>query len=381
MPIGATSARTNDLAMFRAVASPSWTRWIPPGVRELGRKAVAAPSRAAKLVRVWEWQLVRLDAQCAYLGRHDHAHLVASLLGLPPCEPTRVDVRHLVRCPRTMIWSELPMVGALRVPTHVRTIVTLGRSLDDILADYDPELRRKIRRLLERGYRTERVEDPLAVARVDEEMIEAFANARNAEHLSRDAVLRIAQSGRLDLLCCADEVIGAHLGYAFGLDGLRVWTTLRFGYPERIFRDAKRLADANTMNVHCALVNALSETFDAYDLGPSLARPDGGLLQFKRRRRGRLSSYASEIMHVRLPREGADRLLFESPIFAVEKGALDLHVGACQDEDELLARFKTLRFEGLRAVHLHASREPSEGVKSAIAKLYRGQTVLDVIKA
>ena len=68
------------------------------------------------------------------------------------------------------------MFGALRVPVHLRVIVPLRRPVDSILADYDSELRRRIRRLLERGYRTERVEDPAAIERINEEMIESFAD-------------------------------------------------------------------------------------------------------------------------------------------------------------------------------------------------------------
>ena len=40
-------------------------------------------------------------------------------------------------------------------------------------------------------------------------------------------------------------------------------------------RDPKKLAEANTMNIHCALLNAISGGYDAYDIGTSLARPDG----------------------------------------------------------------------------------------------------------
>lgn len=264
------------------------------------------------------------------------------------------------------------MVGSLRVPMHLRVVVPLGRPLDTILAEYDSELRRRIRRLLERGFRTERIEDPDTIRHISKEMIDAFASARHAEHATHvplEAVMRIARAGRLELLYCAGEAIGAHLGYGYVLDGKRVWTTLRFGYPERIFRNAKALADANTMNVHCALVHALAEGYDAYDIGLSLARPDGGLLEFKRRRQGLLSAFDTDFMHVRLPREGADRLLFESPIFSVDKDAIDLHVGCGGDEDALVARFKGLRFKGLRAVRLHG--QASERIRDAIAELYR----------
>src|SRR5262249_23554088 len=153
---------------------------------------------------------------------------------------------------------------------------------------------RRIRRLSERGYRTRHVQDDAEIARLDREMLVPFSNARhadNATHILPEQVQKIAHAGRLDLLLAGDEPVGAHLGYYHFQGGKRYWTTLRFGYPASVFNDPKRLAEANTMNLHLAMKYAIDAGSDYYDIGVSLARPDGGLLQFKRRRHGFLDPH------------------------------------------------------------------------------------------
>src|SRR5690606_24512746 len=111
--------------------------------------------------------------------------------------------------------------------------------------------------------------------------------------------------GRLDLITLGDEVIGCHLGCEVARGGKRYWSTLRFGYCEAVFSDARKLREVNSITTFMALEWALEQGFDYYDIGLCLARPDDGLLKWKRRRGGDIDSLGNHAyLFVRLPKTG-----------------------------------------------------------------------------
>lgn len=114
-------------------------------------------------------------------------------------------------------------------------------------------------------------------------------------------------------------MIGCHLGCEVVRGGKRYWSTLRFGYCEAVFSDAKRLREVNSITTFMALEWALQQGFDYYDIGLCLARPDDGLLKWKRRRGGDIDSLGNHAyLFVRLPKTGTAKFLWDTPMFAVE---------------------------------------------------------------
>jgi hypothetical protein len=209
-------------------------------------------------------------------------------------------------------------------------------------------------------------------------MIVPFAEARNHEqvqHVTFDEVVRIAEQGGVEGLLRGDVEVGVHLGSAQTRGNKRCWVEKRFGYPAAVFSDAKRLAAANAMNVHLTLKSALERGFDLYDLGVSVARPDGGLLQFKHRRSAVLEpTGAWSRQWARIPRAIAPAFLSRAPLFSLARGALWLNVGlaANTSDAQCIEAMKRWRFRGLTGVRLFAERAPSSELLEQVRGLYRG---------
>lgn len=315
--------------------------------------------------RPWQWALAELaphpgtGLRTAYLGRPEEAWRAAALLGLPggaaPLEPVS-----LLAFDGAVV-SEAPLPGALRVPWSLHAVVPLTGGVEAVLATFDGELRRRLRKALAGCTRTPVTSDE-DVERVNREMIEPYAQYRHGArtaHIPLAAVKRMArETGRLDVVSSQGAPVACHLGYRLTRAGRRSWVTLRFGYPEEVFTDARRLRDANSLNVHQALVWAAENGFDAYDMGSSPARPDDGLLQWKRRRGGHVEDVLPDgHFFLRLPARGAAEYLWHSPVFALEARAVTLALGVPHglSADAALARYREFAFGGLSRVDLYSA--------------------------
>ncbi|MNH16414.1 hypothetical protein D3C79_760570 [compost metagenome] len=169
--------------------------------------------------------------------------------------------------------------------------------------------------------------------------------------------------GRLDLITLDGEVVACHLGCEITRAGKRYWSTLRFGYCEAVFSDAKKLREVNSITTYIALEWALANGYDYYDIGLCLARPDDGLLKWKRRRGGDIDSLGNHAyMFIRLPKTGVARFLWDTPLFAVEGNKLTLHLGLPEgSSDEALAsRYHEMVFGGLHKIYLYGNRSSGE---------------------
>jgi hypothetical protein len=171
-------------------------------------------------------------------------------------------------------------------------------------------------------------------------------------------------------------VVACHLGCVITRAGKRYWSTIRFGYPEAVFSDTKRLRETNSITTYLALEWALENNFDYYDIGTCLGSPDDGLLQWKRRRGGALDTMGNHgYFHVRLPRVGAAQFLWDAPLFAVERHNLTLHLGLPDgpNDDEIVSRYREMGFGGLFKIYLHCAKPPSECILETLRSLYRHQ--------
>ncbi|HEN8713053.1 TPA: hypothetical protein U8203_004049 [Pseudomonas putida] len=320
----------------------------------------------------WHWEVARFRLQqespyeILYIGRKQQREMAKLLIGGKVQQQAPEPEGPAGSLPSRVVVSELPTLGALSVPHYLSAVVPLGRSLDDITARYDSELRRSIRK--NRPLYQMRLtlsDDEIAMA--DRDLLRPYASARQGIHAAQfptEEVFRLAKGvGRLDLITLNGEVVACHLGCEITRAGKRYWSTLRFGYCEAVFSDAKKLREVNSITTYMALEWALANGFDYYDIGLCLARPDDGLLKWKRRRGGDIDSLGNHAyMFIRLPKTGVARFLWDTPLFAVEGNKLTLHLGLPEgSSDEALAsRYHEMVFGGLHKIYLYGAKSSGE---------------------
>ncbi|VVN99799.1 hypothetical protein [Pseudomonas fluorescens] len=357
---------------------------IPPSIRYEIRNASTWLRDILGRACFWRWEIARFRLQkespyeILYIGRRAQREMAKRLIGgksqgnspMTDGEPEPAASNHVV------VVSEVPTSGALYVPIYLSAVVPLGRSIEDITARYDSELRRNIRKNRPR-YRMIQTLTDEEIEKADREMLRPYAEARqgiHAAHSPTQDVLRIAKTvGRLDLIMLEDEVIGCHLGCVITRDGKRYWSTLRFGYTEAVFSDAKRLREVNSITTFMALEWAIDNGFDYYDIGLCLARPDDGLLKWKRRRGGDIDSLGNHAyMFVRLPKTGRAKFLWETPLFAVEGKELTLHLGLPDgpSDEEVAHRYHEMVFGGLHKVYLYCAKGSGEEFLETLRSRY-----------
>ena len=277
----------------------------------------------------------------------------------------------------TAILTEAPLAGALRIPWSIHAVVPLKRTIDEVLASYDGELRRRLRKRPE--YRLRPVVDEREVLEISRTMIDAYAIARHGEHttaIGPETVLKLARGAggaRLDVMVRGDETVACHLGCPFTRRGKRYWETVRFGYPEAVFTDPKRLRDANSMNTFLELVWSIENGFDYYNMGQSPAHPDSGLFQWKRRRGGEAHVLHNDgYFSIRLPRKGAAKFLWDAPLFVASREGLTLRLGLPDgpSDKEVAQRYREVGYGGLSRVLLHCARPPGDTLLESLRALF-----------
>jgi hypothetical protein len=343
-------------------------RLISPSLRFELRKAISWLRDIADRACFWRWEIVRFKLRenspfnVLYVGRKSQREFVKVLMG---AESPRADSQLKSDKSHQTVWvSEMPTPGALCVPQYLSAVVPLSRSLDDITARYNSELRRNLRKNRLR-YRMKQALNDDEIESADVQMLQPYAMARHgtaASQIQTHEVHRVAKNaGRLDLVLLEDEVVACHLGCVITRAGKRYWSTIRFGYPETVYSDAKKLREINSITTFMALEWAIENGFDYYDIGTCLARPDDGLLEWKRRRGGDVDTLGNYgYMFIRLPGKGAAQFLWETPLFAVEGKKLTLHLGLPNGPgvEEVASRYREMGFGGLSKVYLHCARQP-----------------------
>jgi hypothetical protein len=353
---------------------------ISPSMRFEIRKVVAWLQGISGRACFWRWEFVRFKLQkdslydILYIGRKTQREFVQVLLGAKPQEVE--DQADSSQSSRTVLVSEMPIPGALSVPEYLSAVVPLGRSVDEITARYNTELRRNLRKNRLR-YRMKQAVNDGEIESADREMLQPYARARHgaaASQIESHEVQRVAKNaGRLDLVLLEDQVVACHLGCVITRAGKRYWSTIRFGYPDTVFSDTKKLREINSITTFMALEWAIENGFDYYDIGTCLARPDDGLLEWKRRRGGDVDTLGNHgYLFVRLPKVGAAQFLWETPLFAVEGKKLNLHLGLPDgsSDDEVANRYREMGFGGLFKIYLHCTQQPGDELLDVLRSRY-----------
>ncbi|MHC8367356.1 hypothetical protein ACYZT9_16250 [Pseudomonas sp. ZT5P21] len=358
----------------------SLRKLLSPSVRFELRKVAAWLRDSLGRACFWRWEIVRFKLQedsnydILYAGRKSQREFVKVLLGVDAKAPDSQLKLH--RSDHTVVVSEIPTVGALYVPHYLSAVVPLSRSLDEITARYNAELRRNLRKNRLR-YRMKQALNDDEIGSADRDMLQPYATARHgsaASQIASHEVQRVAKvAGRLDLVLLEDQIVACHLGCVVTRAGKRYWSTVRFGYPDTVFTDTKKLREINSITTFMALEWAIENGFDYYDIGTCLARPDDGLLEWKRRRGGDVDTLGNYgYLFIRLPKSGAAQFLWETPLFAVEGKNLTLHLGFPdgRSDEEVASRYREMGFGGLAKVYLHCCSEPGDALLGTLRSRY-----------
>ncbi|WP_288099126.1 hypothetical protein [Pseudomonas sp.] len=341
---------------------------ISPSLRFELRRTVSWLRDILSRACFWRWEIVKFKLRqessfnVLYIGRKTQREFAKVLLGTDA--PDADSQLKPDPSNPTVLVSEIPTPGALRVPQYLSAIVPLSRTLDEITARYNTELRRNLRKNRLR-YRMKQALNDDEIECADQQMLQPYAKARHgsaAAQIDTHEVRRVAKNaGRLDLVLLENDVVACHLGCVITKGGKRYWSTIRFGYPETVYSDAKKLREVNSITTFMALEWAIENGFDYYDIGICLARPDDGLLEWKRRRGGDVNTLGNNgYMFVRLPKVGTPTFLWETPLFAVEGKELTLHLGLPDgpSDEEIASRYREMGFGGLSKIYLHCARPP-----------------------
>ena len=366
---------------MKQYASLLYRQFATPSLRFELREKIAWLREQFGRLQLWNWEIARFTDTSSktydiiYIGRKARRDLAKSILGVN--QDVNVSYPEGTLPNRKVLVSEMPVPGALQVPWYLITIIPLGQPLEELTARYNKKLRQLLRNARER-YHTQQALDDADIDRANRELLMPYATARRGDaavQLQPDEVRKMAQeAGRLDLLYREGELVGCHLGYPISRLGKRYWAGLRVGFSNDVFSDSKLLHEVNSINNYLALEWAAKNGFDFYDNGTSLARPDDGLLQWKRRRGGAVDKAGNHVyFYVRLPKDGVAQFLWDAPLFAVEQHNLTLHLGVPEGlgKEEVAGRYRGMGFGGLFKVYLHCAKPVDGNLLGMLRELYK----------
>ena len=346
-------------------------RLLPEGFRASFRRGTESLGALGDRARLWRWRLASIHSplgETVFLGRSGYAGEVAGLLGLGTVGKAgwRAAVGAL-RSGLATIVSEAYLPGALRVPRSVHMVFPVHSGRMNL------QNRRRAQAL---EHHIRRITEDAEIERISRDFLVPFAVDRHgtaANQLALATVKKLAEYGRLDVLTHGDEEVGAHLGFSSVFSGKRYWVGCRVGYPRIVYEDSRRLADVNAINFFLQFRHAEDAGFDFYDMGESQARPEGGLLQFKKRMGGVLAAWPRhDCFWVRLPRGKAPEMLWDTPLFSLERRGLVLNLGLPDGlrERDVMMRYRNLAFDGLSSVRLHLRSKVPPPVLDELTRIF-----------
>lgn len=380
---------------MKAYASTLARRLISPSIRFRLRNLSGWLRERLGRVCLWRWEIARLTQrsdkrsyEIVYLGRKTHRDLAKTIL--------KIDTA--VHAPsvksgtpnRTALVSELPIPGALRVPSSLRVIIPLGRPIEAIAGKFYDKLQRTIRNR-RADYHIQRALEDAEINHANQEMLQPYARARHgssAVQIELASVHRIAKdSGRLDFVLKGNELTGCIFACEVTQAKKRYWNLIRCGYPHSVFSEPKRLSESNAINFFLALEWAIDNGFDYFDMGTCAGFPEDGLLQWKKLWGGMVDVVGNHgYFYIRLPGNGAAQFLWDAPLFAIEHDKLALHLGfpEGQDDDDFSLRYRDMNrgmgIDGLFKIYLHSANPPSEGLLETLRSHYAHQDSPPIIE-
>ncbi len=335
------------------------------------------------LAAFWRWNLTILHPKdgspfrIRYFGRKKNVNLAEVLLGIDRESGAPQAARKETE--RKVLVSEIPIPGAIRVPKYLRAIVPLDRKVDEIVNDFESELRRRLKK--HRPYfHMRQVTEDHEIEFADQQLLRPFAENRHGDHVNHmdsNTVKSFAKDfGRLDFVYEEGVLVACILGVEYSVKGKRYWMVDRFGYTAEVFSDPKRFGYANAVNNQLAMEWAIVNNFDFYDMTLVFACPFDGLLEWKKRRGSIFRMTALKgfsHFYIKVANADAANFFWESPLFAVEHGGVVLHLGlpSGRNEEEFLSHYSKMTFRELNKVYLHCVTTPAETLLVGLSKFYR----------
>lgn len=367
---------------------------IPPSMRYRLRQEFAWIREQLKRACIWKWKVfkfpLRNDSrfEILFVGRKTRMEDAKSILGTK--DELSTGPESVGRSRQKVLVSEFPIPGALRVPVHLDAVIPLGRPIEEVIASYGKSLRKQLRKHRE-FYRLRRALTDAEIDRADREMLRPYASARHggsAIQVAPELVRKYAREfGQLDFVLFGEEIVGCTVGFENIREGKRYWVSDRWGCPETVFSDPKRVSEINNICTYIELDRAINDGFDYFDLGVSYARPNEGTLQWKKRRGCELETRAfHKFFYVRLPKVGSAQFLWDAPLFSVERHKLALHLGIPDGPsvEEIASHYREMGFRGLSYVYLHCARQPGEPILKNLHDLYANQKhppIVDILQS
>jgi hypothetical protein len=366
---------------------------ISPSMRFKIRDEIAWTREQLRRACIWKWKFARFPLredsrfEILFVGRKTRLEDAKLVLGAEQ----EVSAGQKVEQSRQKVFvSEFPVPGALFVPVHLGSVIPLGKSIEEIIEKYEKNVRTTIRKHREQ-YCLQRALTDAEIERADREMLRPYAKARYgslAVQVAPQLVLKYVRDfGRLDYVMFGNEAVGCTLAYENTRAGKRYWISDRWGCPETVYSDPKRMSEINTVCTFLELERAIKDGFDYFDLGASYARPNEGTLQWKKRRGCELDTKAfHRYIYVQLPRAGSAQFLWDAPLFSVERHKLALHLGIPDgpSDEEVACHYREMGFRGLSNVYLHCARQPGERILNNLHGLYANQKrppVMDIVQS
>jgi hypothetical protein len=330
---------------------------------------------------LWNWQVTREPVathslhSLLYIGRRKHKSQAMVLLGLWTRNPKEALPATAQPQGRLLV-SEMPFVGALCVPNHLSSVLPLDRPFEKLLENMGKDTLKFYNKQRSR-YQVQPITSAEDLAHADQAMLRAYASHRYgewAQHFDRGRLQQLARTpGGLNYVLLDGAPVACYVGSALGRGGQRYWRGERGGYSEAVYTQNKLFSEVNRMTYFLEIEQACQQGYAFYEYGLSLARPDDGVMQWKRKLRGQLDTMGNYNYFFVAPPKGLESAFFwEFPLFALELGALDLHVGLPADvaDEAFASRCSTLGFGGLRTVVLHCQKPPSAHALAAVAALF-----------
>lgn len=329
---------------------------------------------------LWHWELKRLPPQSdksnsiLYIGRRSQREMALLLLGIDS-DPDQVNINEYDSDNRALI-CEMPIPGAICVPNYLSTVLPLDRPIEDLILRMNKDKLRFFRRNREAYHCRQLLEDE-EIEHIDQTMLRPYATNRYGEgaaQLEMPLIKKLARDiGAFFLVYFNNEEISSYIGSDFSRNGKRYWRGVRSGYPEKVFTDSKIFGQTNNMTTFLEIEWVSQKGFDYYDIGISLARPNDGVIQWKRAYRGHLDTMENyTYFYVCPPKTNTCQFFWETPLFGLEHKKPVLHLGMpiSKSDDESINSFRQMGFGGLSTVYLHCEHPPSDDIQTALKNIY-----------
>lgn len=353
---------------------------ISPSLRYELRESITYLKELRSRLGLWNWELKKISPQSGksnsilYLGRRNQREMTLLLLGvesnLEQVDSSKYESKNKV------VICEMPFPGAICVPNYLSTVLPLDRPIEELILRMNKDKLRFYRKNRESYHFRPLLEDE-EIEQIDQTMLRPYAANRYGEgaaQLEMPLIKKLARDiGAFILVYFNNEEIACYVGSDFNRKDKRYWRGVRSGYPEKVFSDSKVFGQTNSMNTFLEIEWISQKGFDFYDIGISLARPNDGVIQWKRAYRGHLDTMENyTYFYVCPPKVNTCQFFWETPLFGLEHKKIVLHLGKPNSttDDDFIHSLRQMGFGGLSTVYLHCEHSPSDNIQTALKNIY-----------